>query len=599
MARSELISGLAQERQLVNRHAENTDADGPSVPLPSSRRNRSISSLFAPEEDSYMEFSPAMRDAIRRQRHQPHGLQVVDSPSDTESIRPAIERPLPTLRPLSRPIRPVSYNSRETRHPPSSGHSSRSMESDEVPFSTQAAAIFASRSTSPSSDHLAHHSAGGRQVPIPAPPPDSHTSRSPSPFPWASLRSLTPPPIPSSDMVRRRASMRSAMNAPTLFASSPPPPSDRQDSQRRAITAASSTNTRDQPQSARSINVNAYHDGPFRASIERLVEIDRLRNRIRDLESIDSYDDAMDPTLSRPPSLPPLTFDHEPLNTFPRRPSSVSRPVAPRVSFRSFTWSQLTLLSPIIFSQITVAEAASSSRARPEQRSRIPEGLATPVIHSRDDIIDREPRSFRRYRPVRQPRPVSPMLADTGTPTEGARDRRHLHTLLGRFPPAARAPDESPTSAASSAGGFAQAFAPIRGEGIGERHRQLVESQQAARRGAPAQWGAVQDDTRLASARRERERARERDMMRDSSMFPYEFFDIAPDGLAEPPLGAPARRASSVSRYHRLVRDREGGPGPDAFQRLQRLRAGLQGTRNVGDFVVCRISALPLRWYAD
>ena len=58
----------------------------------------------------------------------------------------------------------------------------------------------------------------------------------------------------------------------------------------------------------RNIDLDAYHRGPFRASLERLVEIERLRARLTHLHSLS--DDA-NPQESPAPSLPPLRFDND------------------------------------------------------------------------------------------------------------------------------------------------------------------------------------------------------------------------------------------------------------------------------------------------
>jgi hypothetical protein len=58
-------------------------------------------------------------------------------------------------------------------------------------------------------------------------------------------------------------------------------------------------------------DLNAYHDGPFRASLQRFIELDRVRSRLNRLDNAAANDSATGPGPSLPPSLPPLQFDYD------------------------------------------------------------------------------------------------------------------------------------------------------------------------------------------------------------------------------------------------------------------------------------------------
>jgi hypothetical protein len=60
----------------------------------------------------------------------------------------------------------------------------------------------------------------------------------------------------------------------------------------------------------RNINLNAFHDGSFRTSLQRFIELDRVRSRLTRLETMAN---EAPPTPSSAPFLPPLRFDSESL----------------------------------------------------------------------------------------------------------------------------------------------------------------------------------------------------------------------------------------------------------------------------------------------
>lgn len=254
---------------------------------------------------------------------------------------------------------------------------------DDVPISSQAAAMFASRSPPPAADPLSGNHAApgpaftsrlsrmGAPTPTVSRPERSETlvlplPRSPSPFPpsmFLDADSAIPHAEPDrdSEMLRRRARMRSdaELPGPGVFAASPvlrtanmaQPTSTTSslgladDFSPRIPTTSTSTQTtgpqasssrpdargRDVPPSPYSnIDPDAYHDGPLRATLNRIVEIERLRSRISHLESLSEREastsgsqEAANPARpSRPtpmprpqpppaPSLPPLRFERD------------------------------------------------------------------------------------------------------------------------------------------------------------------------------------------------------------------------------------------------------------------------------------------------
>ncbi|KIM86610.1 hypothetical protein PILCRDRAFT_309403 [Piloderma croceum F 1598] len=58
----------------------------------------------------------------------------------------------------------------------------------------------------------------------------------------------------------------------------------------------------------RNLDLSAYHEGPFRASLQRYVDFDRIRSRLSRLESM-ADNVSSRPTLA--PSLPPLQFEND------------------------------------------------------------------------------------------------------------------------------------------------------------------------------------------------------------------------------------------------------------------------------------------------
>ncbi len=174
----------------------------------------------------------------------------------------------------------------------------RSDESSEVPFSSHAAALFASRATSSVPEITSQRR------------PDTvgfDRITESSYYPWASRfeRDLTfsaPRRHPDTEERRHRNS----------------PEPERPSTNRRFAVAEHLASTAPAP---RSLDIEEFQHGPFRATLERVerrerqdqqvmmerqAEIDRLRSRLNELQSQER------PTpSSRAPTLPPLRFDTE------------------------------------------------------------------------------------------------------------------------------------------------------------------------------------------------------------------------------------------------------------------------------------------------
>jgi hypothetical protein len=89
---------------------------------------------------------------------------------------------------------------------------------------------------------------------------------------------------------------------------SPPPPSPEHAPRSPVPPRATPTSTYG------SLDLSAYHEGPFRASLQRYVDLDRIRSRLNRLESIADNVSSRSASSSRPPlppSLPPLRFDSD------------------------------------------------------------------------------------------------------------------------------------------------------------------------------------------------------------------------------------------------------------------------------------------------
>ncbi|KAF7973616.1 hypothetical protein HWV62_14792 [Athelia sp. TMB] len=128
------------------------------------------------------------------------------------------------------------------------------------------------------------------------------------------------------DELRSRARMRAAVADVGLFLSPSPPPARGRDSSLTAEPPRAATSS-----AYDSIDLSGYHPGPFRASLQRSLDLDRIRSR---LNRRDSIDEPM-PTTSAstraaaPPSLPPSRFDSNAIDLFMDR--------QPRTSFGTAT----------------------------------------------------------------------------------------------------------------------------------------------------------------------------------------------------------------------------------------------------------------------
>ncbi|TFY79163.1 hypothetical protein EWM64_g4848 [Hericium alpestre] len=282
----------------------------------------------------------------------------------------------------------------------------RGRRGEDVPFSNEAAALFASRPTSPPPSGGLGDLSGGEEPrgrdghrivsSMYAPPPSVGMSTAPT---WhrpssGSLHGPQELPVPSSMAFRRRPNAQgpttdgphehSAPPSSSAFGRGMPPrleelpvpmrrPARATERERSTVDMA-----RDRlPGGAyRNIDLDAYHEGPFRASLERLVEIDRLRAR---REALLMTNEA--PRRSRPPTIPPLQFDndHE-VWPFGNRPALCLRRAVPRLLARMAHMRMLGLLAVAINTDSTrqartthrtlLALCIATSHRRPMRRTR-------------------------------------------------------------------------------------------------------------------------------------------------------------------------------------------------------------------------------------
>jgi hypothetical protein len=238
------------------------------------------------------------------------GSSFSDRPSaerSSASIRGFIER-RPHLQPPSRiPLDPGTRRPSEvyravqpmevTNDTTVDSDSPRPDESPEVPFSSHAAALFASRGTSSTSG--------------------STSLRRPD---FVDLDHMTTLPVyPRGNRVEGDFTSRRRAHVGERRHRTPPEP-ERLGTIRRFTTT-------EPPASfvpgSRPLDIEEFQHGPFRATLERLerrelqehqiimerqAEIDRLRSRLDELQSLERSSAS-----SRVPTLPPLRFDREPL----------------------------------------------------------------------------------------------------------------------------------------------------------------------------------------------------------------------------------------------------------------------------------------------
>ena len=128
------------------------------------------------------------------------------------------------------------------------------------------------------------------------------------------------------DELRSRARMRAAAADVGLFLSPSPPPARGRDSSLTAEPPRAATSS-----AYDSIDLSGYHPGPFRASLQRSLDLDRIRSRLNRRDSIDEPTPATSASTRTavPPSLPPSRFDSNAIDLFMDR--------QPRASFGTAT----------------------------------------------------------------------------------------------------------------------------------------------------------------------------------------------------------------------------------------------------------------------
>ncbi|KAA1477936.1 hypothetical protein DENSPDRAFT_627407 [Dentipellis sp. KUC8613] len=571
----------------------------------SDRGNPEPSSTFASRDlnsfSTYWEraYASELEDPLLRRSPTPSG-NPYRSRLSSRDVRRA-PSPRAHARPSAAERRPLRNNRISSDYAYSSGPSYIDMRSrpdpdnslfaDDVPFSSQAAALFAARSASPPLSDSVNMPSDSRQPSHGAP---FHPSRSRSPSPpstLSSMRDIPPPPTSSSSArahpppptmseFRRRANLRSSMNATSIFPSSPPMPAaerPRPSEPRRRPFVEPSQDSPSSSSAYRNIDLNAYHEGPFRASLERWMEMDRLRSRMTHESSLSDEP----PRRSRPPSLPPLQFEHahDPWPFAGRPPSSRSNPPP---------------------SEAVISRLEEESR-RASEFASIPRRTLYPTA---DDIPTRAPR----LRPRRSPPPgASTGSSTTAEPADAARERRQMHTLFSRRPrmEAARLADDSSSSSGNPPGdgdveGFSHAIALLRADGMSqERQQQLItrfHERSEERRLSALQWGDIEGelDAPLPPVPRLESQMRRR-------------FGPLPPLSGEPAAGAGAesteprhRRGVAAARF-RLpsLRNATRTEFPSARERVERIiartaaressRYGMR--RSPGDFMVSPLNS--------
>ena len=225
----------------------------------------------------------------------------------------------------------------------------------EVPFSSQAAAFFASRAPSSTAE----------SAPLRRPDtigPDRMST--PSYYPWTSRIEEEFTMSPS--RLRAMAGERRHRVSP--------------DPERPIRRFPVAERPRPSASASRSLEIEEFQPGPFRATLERLerqerqeqqlmmerqAEIDRLRSRLNELQSLERS-----VTSSRVPTLPPLRLDRDASVSeashrmpSPTLPASIETPVG-----YSFVLPQTILTPPLVFPPRSGSSASSAKLAERERK---------------------------------------------------------------------------------------------------------------------------------------------------------------------------------------------------------------------------------------
>lgn len=134
------------------------------------------------------------------------------------------------------------------------------------------------------------------------------------------------------------------------------------------------------------LDLSAYHEGPFRASLQRYVDFDRIRSRLSRLESMA---DNVSSRLTLAPSLPPLQFENDDEHVSAANASSRATPSARRVRtfpvplqrLTQYSHSQPTSLSPTDDQDINFPHMVREARLG---RSSLPTQASTTQDYSPD-----------------------------------------------------------------------------------------------------------------------------------------------------------------------------------------------------------------------
>ncbi|KAI9451339.1 hypothetical protein F5148DRAFT_551170 [Russula earlei] len=458
-------------------------------------------------------------------------------------------------------------------------------ESSEVPFSSHAAALFASRATSTM---------------------ESTSQRRPDPVGRDRISDLSYYPWESrfEENFAFSARRHRANAGERRHRNSPEP--ERSSSIRRLTVAEPPTPS---APATRTLDIEEFQHGPFRATLERLerqgrqdqqmmmerqAEIDRLRSRLDELQSQERPVPS-----SRAPTLPPLRLDFELSSEAPQRMPSPTHPDSGEASssFRAYL------------------EAAHRRRSWQRGRATRPPSGDEPVAW-RDSSGPTSSTASLPISRARSPPHAFPESRNIPPAVERERERRRRPGALELWSPgeADDAMDSLRTSSGADGSFITRSFARMRGEfqnmegqqprreprgnapwGMDSGRLALREPHVDALRGvrplwathAPDPWGTEMRDEILAAGSSATDApVRGRRRRANQSTVPPQGRNVSED---ERPAGG--RRAFSTSRYaaaRRVIHD-------PVFDRVQRIVRGSPregglfgryGRRNAGDFIV-------------
>lgn len=303
------------------------------------------------------------------------------------------------------------------------------------------------------------------------------------------------PSLVSSNTFRSSRRSHSPEDRETAFA--PPPP--------MANSSGIST--------YRNIDPSAYEPGPFRNTVQRLVELDQIR------ANLESFVDHLTPRHSDPPSIPPLSFEDDFSPFHSGGPSHQERSSNPSVSLQYVLQHGRDSVDIFQSSRGAFSSRMEHDRRIPSDTARQVHAQAPSHVHDvgpgnpyalRDRFYRRPSLPAATSRSSQDPGPqpylsqrIRPSGNDTHTPAR--RGPIDMHSYLSRQAriEASRieAPEQSqqPTSQ-GEVEGFSHAIEVLRHDGLSnmrsqqlitrfQRERSELERRRAA--AAPTAWGSI------------------------------------------------------------------------------------------------------------